>query len=1644
VRIDALTKPTAGNPFEAIRKSFDEGKHPRWPKGSPLGGQFMMTDAQGLPLPPTIGSKANPGFQKKADAAYEAAAKGDTAKVNNILTDLQGKVDKYGGVGEGGAYATAPHSQGKWAQQAHQYVQDLADKQKGAMLAKLEAPAPGIKGENPVPDLSQYKKIEAKPGGSNPGAVYEGPDGKKYLVKGANHPSDARAHNEVLAAKLMTAAGVKAPNMHLVDLGKQYGGGLGVASEMEPISQKWTGGKAQLNAAQADFATHAWLANYDAAGTPAGDNLAFTKDGKLFNYDPGGSLLYRAQGLPKNFPGGELPATVSEWNSMRDKSINPAAHSIYGSMTADDLKASAMKLQAVDDKTIADLVAKHGPGTPEQKLKLAATLIKRRDDILSKAGLLDQPKTLGPEASKLPGGVPLPDLQGPHIGAGTGWEDNTKKAQAMYAAGDKAGLEHMATAHWQTAKNSNTAVTTENHKKLGDYAQLLANRIDDAKPALVEHPKILLHNTEPGHNKFWSAQVFTHDDGSATLEKKWGKIGSEGQTQTVPFNNTGEAWAEAQKQASAKLMHGYEQQSAPMPGAFGNTLDKPKTASLKHLSDLATAAEQAEWQLTPGEKFQKEALQAKMAIDYGVEHGDMKSLEQASAIMGKKHWLNTLESGSNADLAHTAIGAYYTAAVEHVQTYGGSNYAAANEARHEAALAHGSFGPGNAPKAEHFFAAGLDPLGDKVPFKSGDAPSHLLDIQQMTEQHALGNKAWLVSKIDTFTEAEKASYLNAAGVANVAIKKQYAQSLLDDLNGSVAADPSKPITGGVTWKAPTKDEWTKTFEATNASITGGYSKVPPAVWADYAANKLAATPGTPAWDKEYNQLLIHQSGSEATKLASAKIKEAMDAKAAALGGVASFDPTDKAHEIVTAAFKKAGHEPPPSALAFTGKISGKVLDATNAFHAGDDKAMAAAMGAIGLETNDDISRPAYQGLHKLAMTKADQFPLATGGAASIAHDAAEHPKPAAVSATTKPYVEMGDAEWKAAIERINTKVGGQHAVNLAAWTSFSKSQVTLGTKMNLEEWGKPEDASYHIAQKINQQIDLKAGASVAAAAPAPPPPTPNFQHTTKSAVEYYEGLTKKMQDAYLAGDMGALTQATMKKGGNPVWPVFESGSKIGLPKTMNGKLLSEYHDTLKGMLEANQAKQMAAALDAPVGKIPSPGENIGSNPAMPNFDRAQIPTENTNAASHNAKVYAIKVLAQKGDVKGLLALNYGTNTYGKKQVKLANDALAALGAKTADGTPLTVFAGQKKNANPALTLTGNEQSVTSTPTGKPLSAALSAKELPPHIDFANYKSPGQGLSSKAAVNAANQQVYDHLIDLAKKGDVKGLKAATFQPINAETGEKLGAPKSVSDHPSQHIKNLQVTLLQTMDEKLHPPEPLKFFEGKAFASVAAASAAVPPRPYGTTAAKHPSSQTIGYFLALGQVKDPTNLVPQKTFDLTPEAKAKAASDYSKMSSDAKHFVSAMQGSGGKQFAHPGPSLEPMMVAAHKYATELPVGTTLYKWDNLTPEMKQKLALAQPGLIIQNPAPVCTSYKPMSTQNFGSSHRFKIIVGPGGKAISSFASGSFNNEGELSLLPNFRFMVLDHKKNVEGKGWAETTVMLLPPDPDLMHKAKKLHY
>jgi hypothetical protein len=124
------------------------------------------------------------------------------------------------------------------------------------------------------------------------------------------------------------------------------------------------------------------------------------------------------------------------------------------------------------------------------------------------------------------------------------------------------------------------------------------------------------------------------------------------------------------------------------------------------------------------------------------------------------------------------------------------------------------------------------------------------------------------------------------------------------------------------------------------------------------------------------------------------------------------------------------------------------------------------------------------------------------------------------------------------------------------------------------------------------------------------------------------------------------------------------------------------------------------------------------------------------------------------------------------------------------------------------------------------------------------------------------------------------------------------------------------------------------------------------------------------------------------------------------------------------------------AAHKWARKQPAGTKIYKWENLTNDMKAKLQTAQPGLIIQNPAPSCASKSETSTKGFGPSHRWTFIFTEGAKALNSFASGSHPGEQEVTLLPNSRYLILEHRKAGHGgNAFAETIVLLLPPDPAL---------
>lgn len=440
---------------KADKKPAISGSHwqqqARWPAGSPLGGQFKPMDSGGVPVPPKIAGGlegANASYQKQANALYSAFKAGDKATV-------KGAVDKLGEKVSANAAKGAKSSHVKWTAQLHQFGQSLL-----ASDAKVEqavAAADAIRGPMKLTDM---QKTGTKPGGSAPGALYTDKGGTLWLVKGnvqagsvSQKVSDDRAKNEVLASHLLNAVGAGAPEMKLANLGKEHGGGIGVASKWVGGVEKFNpGNKAHLSAAQQQFAVHAWLGNYDVIGASF-DNTVM-KDGKALCIDPGGSILFRAQGKPKD--PGAFGDKVTELQTLRDPKINQNAAAVYGSMTASQIADSCAQLESIDNATIVKLVETYGPGDLKERATLAATLIKRRDDVIKYGETIQSPHPdvaptpvvpKSPRASttvvaSAPEFDDMPELEVPTFDSGF---PKTDKAYAMAAAYAKSMHDKAAT-----------------------------------------------------------------------------------------------------------------------------------------------------------------------------------------------------------------------------------------------------------------------------------------------------------------------------------------------------------------------------------------------------------------------------------------------------------------------------------------------------------------------------------------------------------------------------------------------------------------------------------------------------------------------------------------------------------------------------------------------------------------------------------------------------------------------------------------------------------------------------------------------------------------------------------------------------------------------------------------------------------------------------------------------------------------------------------------------------------------------------------------------------------------------------------------------------------------------------------------------
>lgn len=211
--------------------------------------------------------------------------------------------------------------------------------------------------------------------------------------------------------------------------------------------------------------------------------------------------------------------------------------------------------------------------------------------------------------------------------------------------------------------------------------------------------------------------------------------------------------------------------------------------------------------------------------------------------------------------------------------------------------------------------------------------------------------------------------------------------------------------------------------------------------------------------------------------------------------------------------------------------------------------------------------------------------------------------------------------------------------------------------------------------------------------------------TVTGVVAYYEKVAQKILDMAAAGDAAGLAQ--MKADG--LQP--NSKGKISNTwkgKTANSKLLLALHaqalEQAGGTAEpapapvAEPVKAKAKVVVTKPKAEPVPAPATSANDAKSKLDQIPwdgllLPDSNKNAKSHNGKVAQIKAMAYAGDIAGLEAFKAGVNTYGQKQNKLAQTALAALKESGQAQPEAPTLASEQKPAPEPAPKTPGEQMV---------------------------------------------------------------------------------------------------------------------------------------------------------------------------------------------------------------------------------------------------------------------------------------------------------------------------------------------------------------
>lgn len=255
------------------------------------------------------------------------------------------------------------------------FYQDL-----GSFINEGDSKFKNFAGYDETKDVTQLKQTGEQLGSNKGGVFKDKVDQTDVYVKfqDANHTL-----NEWVAATLYRWFQVPLPQTTIVtDKGVTKG-----------VASNWVYGAKAIgpdefnkldDTTKQDFIKHflvdAYLGNWDVVGTGPTWNMMLLPNGQVMRMDPGGALLYRAQGAPK---GDQFGAKLDELQSLTNAGKNPSAAAVFQNIpiaAMDDAAYRILRIPQDEINKLIDTAVAHGMDK-DAATKLKDTMLKRRYEL---------------------------------------------------------------------------------------------------------------------------------------------------------------------------------------------------------------------------------------------------------------------------------------------------------------------------------------------------------------------------------------------------------------------------------------------------------------------------------------------------------------------------------------------------------------------------------------------------------------------------------------------------------------------------------------------------------------------------------------------------------------------------------------------------------------------------------------------------------------------------------------------------------------------------------------------------------------------------------------------------------------------------------------------------------------------------------------------------------------------------------------------------------------------------------------------------------------------------------------------------------------------------------------------------------------